>query len=258
MANINRRAKDVNGRVSLGLNPAGPADLQIGLIRLEKADGGLIALVVNYSMHGTVMSGANLAISGDAPGIVTAYLEEKLGGTVLYVNGAAGNLAPIYSVYPSANAGHLTEFRVLLGDKVLEAVQRLGPATGDVTMSTAALTIETPRKDKLGWPDELAAYSKTEAGRPMVELPVRFLRINDTIVWSLPVEMFCEISMNVRSHSPFSHTFYFGYTNGSFGYLPTAQGFQEGGYEPNTSPFTGQVEADVNRAVIGYIQGLPR
>ena len=39
MANINRRAKDVDGQVSLGLNPDGPADRQIGLIRLERPDG---------------------------------------------------------------------------------------------------------------------------------------------------------------------------------------------------------------------------
>jgi hypothetical protein len=258
VANINRRAKDENGRVSLGLNPDGPADRQIGLIRLEKPDGSLIAVIMNYAMHGTVMSGSNLMISGDAPGTVTAYLEQKLGGIVLYENGAAGNMAPIYTVYPSASAGHLTEFQVLLGDKVLEALQKLGPATDTVAMSTAAITIETPRKDKLGWSDELAAYAGTAGGRPTVKLPARFLRINDTIVWSLPVEMFCEIAVNVRNHSPFPHTFYFGYTNGSFGYLPTAQGFEDGGYEPDTSALTGQAEADVNRAAIAFIQGLRR
>ena len=257
MANINRRAKDVDGRVSLGLNPDGPADRHIGLIRLERADGGLIALIANYAMHGTVMGGHNLLISGDAPGAVTAYLEEKLGGTVLYVNGAAGNLAPIYSVYPDASSGHLSEFKVLLGDKILQASRQLGPSTGTVTMWTGEATVDTPRKDNLAWPDELAAYSRTE-GRPLVRLPVRFLRMNDTIIWSLPVELFCEISLNVRNHSPFAHTFFFGYTNGWFGYVPTAQAFEEGGYEPATSPFTGQAEADLNRVVIGFIQGLPR
>jgi hypothetical protein len=253
MANINRRAKDVTGRVALGLNPDGPADRQIGLIRLEKPDGSLIAVIMNYAMHGTVLSGSNLSISGDAPGAVTAYLEQKLGGTVLWEQGAAGNLSPIYHGYPDARSGPLPFFNVLVADKVLDALQRLGPATDTVTMSTAAMTIDTPRKDGLGWPDELSAYAGTEAGRTMVKLPVRFLRINDTFVWSLPVEMFCEIALNVRNHSPFPHTFYFGYTNGWFGYLPTAQAFQEGGYEPTTSPFTGQAEADVNRAVLGFI-----
>ena len=78
-ANINRRAKDVDGKISLGLNPDGPVDRQIGLIRLERPDGTPIALVANYAIHGTVLSGRSEVISGDAPGVVSAYVEEKLG-----------------------------------------------------------------------------------------------------------------------------------------------------------------------------------
>ena len=257
MANINRRAMDVDGRVSIGLNPDGPVDRQFNLIRLSRPDGSLIGLIANYAMHGTVMNGQNLKVSGDGPGVVSAYLEQKLGATVLYVNGAAGNIAPIYSVYPTPAAGHLSQFRVLLGDRILAAVAALGPGTSDVTLRHAEKIVETPRKEGLAWPDELAAYAASD-GRPLVRLPIRFVRINDTVIWSAPVEMFCEISMDVRDLSPFSHTFYFGYTNGWFGYLPTAKGFAEGGYEPRTSPFSPQVEADLKQTVIGFIQGFRR
>jgi len=257
MANINRRGRDPEGRISLGLNPDGPVDRQVNLIRLERPDGQRIAVIMNYAMHGTVLSGANLQIGGDGPGTVSAWLEQKLGTTVLYVNGAAGNIAPIYSVYPDPRAGHLAEFNVLLGERVRRAVEEMGPATNDVTMGFGERFIATPRKDGLVWPEELAAYAKEDA-KPLVKLPVRFLRINDTLIWSLPVEMFCEISMNVRDHSPFEHTFYFGYTNGWFGYLPTAQAFSEGGYEPRTSPFTAAAERDVADGVIAYIQGMKR
>jgi neutral ceramidase len=257
MANINRRAVDVDGRVSIGLNPEGPVDRQFNLIRLTRPDGSPIALVVNYAMHGTVMSGQNLHISGDGPGVVTAYLEDKLGGTVLYVNGAAGNIAPIYSVYANARSGHLPEFRVLLGNRVLAAVQSLGPGTGDVTIRHLEKIVESPRKEGLVWPEELTAYAGHD-GRPLVRMPIRFVRINDAVIWSAPVEMFCEIAMDVRDRSPFSHTMYFGYTNGWLGYLPTARGFAEGGYEPRTSPFTPQVEADLGRVVTAVIHGLRR
>jgi neutral ceramidase len=255
MANINRRAKDVDGKISLGLNPDGPVDRQIGLMRLERPDGSLIALVANYAMHGTVMSGQNLLISGDGPGTVTAYVEQKMGAPVLYVNGAAGNIAPIYSVYADAKSGHLSQFGVLLGDRILAAARSMGPATGDVTMVVGETAIATPQKEGLVWPDELRNYS-AQSGRPMVRLPVRFLRINDIVIWAAPVELFCEIAMAVRERSPFTHTFYFGYTNGWLGYLPTAQAFAEGGYEPNTSPFTAQAEADVMQGVISLVQGM--
>ena len=118
LANINRRARDADGRISLGLNPDGPVDRQIGLIRIDKADGSPLVLIANYAMHGTVLSGQSLVISGDAQGIVSGYVEQKLGAPMLYINGAAGNIAPIYSVYPDPRSGHLTQFNVLLGDKI--------------------------------------------------------------------------------------------------------------------------------------------
>ena len=106
-ANINRRAVDVDGKASLGLNPDGPVDRRIGLMRLEKQDGTPLALIANYPIHGTVLGHLNLEISGDAPGVVSEYVEQKTGAPVLFINGAAGNLAPIYSVYPDPKAGHL-------------------------------------------------------------------------------------------------------------------------------------------------------
>ncbi len=189
MANINRRAKDENGKVTLGLNPDGPADRQIGIIRIERPDGTPLAIVANYAMHGTVLSGANREISGDAPGEVSAYVERKLGAPMLYENGAAGNMAPIYSVYPDPKSGHLSQFDVLLGDHILQAVAALGPASESVSLWTGETIVETPRKQGLDWPEELAAYSRTAPnGSALIELPIRFLRINKTIIWSAPVE----------------------------------------------------------------------
>lgn len=255
-ANINRRARDVDGKISLGLNPDGPVDRQVNLLRVTRPDGSAIALVVNYAMHGTVMSGQNLKISGDAPGIVTSYLEEQLGGTVLYVNGAAGNIAPIYSVYADPSSGHLSQFKVLLGDRVLAAVRTMAGGTDRVVIRHAQDVVETARREDLVWPDELAPYATSN--RERIKLPLRFVAINDTVIWSAPVEMFCEIAINIRERSPFKQTFYFGYTNGWFGYLPTAKGFEEGGYEPKTSSFTAQVESDLTTSVLAFLRKFRR
>ncbi len=255
MANINRRAKDVDGSVTLGLNPDGPADRQIGVLRFERSDGSLIAVVANYAMHGTVLSGKNLLISGDAPGTVAAYVEEKTGAPMLYINGAAGNLAPIYSVYPDPVSGHLGQFRVLLGDRILAALHSMGPGTNQVNLSIGEKIVDTPRKPGLIWPEELAGYSAQAGnGSPLVRLPVRFLKINNTLIWSAPIELFCEIAMAIRNQSPFSYTFYFGYTNGWFGYLPTKTAFLEGGYEPKTSPFTEAAARDLTAGVLAYLR----
>ena len=115
------------------------------------------------------------------------------------------------------------------------------------------LILETPKRPDLNWPDELKDYLRVSGdGKETLLVPLRFLRINDEIViWSAPLELFCEISNEIRASSPFSHTFYAGYTNGTFAYLPTEEEFRAGGYEPATSPFTaaaaGHLIAVVNR-----------
>jgi neutral ceramidase len=253
-ANINRRAIDVDGKASLGLNPEGAVDRKIGLIRLDKEDGSPLALIANYAIHGTVLGPAQTEISGDAPGIVSEYVEQKLGVPLLFINGAAGNLAPIYSVYPNPKAGHLSQFKVLLGDKILSANKEIVSSRSDIKLFTGSLIIETPRKPNLSWPKDLSRYTQTLAnGDHMVLLPARFLKINeDVAIWSLPVE----ISNEIRDRSPFPFTFFFGYTNGWLGYLPTEKEWKHGGYEIETvSPYTPVVEKHLKEAVLGYLEG---
>jgi neutral ceramidase len=260
-ANINRRAIDVDGKASIGLNPDGAVDRRIGLIRLEKQDGSPLALIANYPIHGTVLGQDNLEISGDVTGVVSEYVEQKTGAPVLFINGAAGNLAPIYSVYPTPEAGHLSQFRVLLGDKILDANKKILSTSVSVKLFTGALTLETPRKANLGWPSYLSNYtSTTKNGINMVRLPVRFLKINnDVAIWSAPVELFCEISNEVRERSPFPFTFYFGYTNGWLGYLPTEEEYKHGGYEVDVvCPYTPVTGRELTESVTSYLQGEMR
>ena len=257
-ANINRRAIDVDGKASLGLNPDGPVDRRIGLIRIDKQDGTPLALIANYAIHGTVLGAENTLISGDAPGIVAEYVETKIGAPVLFINGAAGDLAPIYSVYPTPRAGHLGQFRVLLGDRIIQANEKLTAGTNEVSIESGAVTLETPRKPQLGWPDELAGYSRTARdGSHYVRMPVRFLKLNNNIgIWSAPIELFCEISNDIRERSPFEFTFYYGYTNGWLGYMPTKEEWRFGGYEvERVSPFTPQAGEDLKESVLGYFEG---
>lgn len=255
-ANINRRAIDVDGKASLGLNPDGEVDRKIGLIRIEREDGRPLVLIANYAIHGTVLGQESLKISADVPGVVSEYVEQQVGAPVLFINGAAGDLAPIYSVYPNEKAGHLNQFRVLLGDRIVEANRSISFTSDKIRLRPGSLTVETLRRDGLEWSPDLSSYTRTtSSGIHMVRLPVHFLKINEDIaIWSAPVEMFCEISNEIRRRSPFPYTFYFGYTNGSIGYLPAADAWKQGGYEPSVSPFTPEVEKDLTEAVVSYLQ----
>lgn len=177
---------------------------------------------------------------------------------MLFINGAAGNLAPIYSTYSTVSSAHLSQFRVLLGNKILDANRQITATTDNVRLFAGKTIIETPRKENLAWPSDLGNYTRDiGSGKHLIQLPARFLKINDDIaIWSLPVELFCEISNGIRDRSPYPYTFYYGYTNGWLGYLPTAGEFKHGGYEVETvCPYTPDVEKDVKDAVLNYLEG---
>ncbi|HZI52558.1 MAG TPA: hypothetical protein VFD56_02590, partial [Chitinophagaceae bacterium] len=153
------------------------------------------------------------------------------------------------------------QFRVLLGDKILDANKKILSTSDSVKLFTGSLVVEGPRKTNLGWPSYLGKYSSTtKNGINMVKLPVRFLKINnDVAIWSAPLELFCEISNEVRDRSPFPFTFYYGYTNGWLGYLPAAEDWKHGGYEVDVvSPFTPVMSGTFTEAVVGYLQGEMR
>lgn len=251
-ANINRR-ENRDGKIVLGKNPEGPVDRHIGVIHLRRPGSGqAIATLANYAIHATVLGSKNLLISGDAPGVVAEQVEAQTGAPLLFINGAAGNIAPLYSVFPTPEEGHLDEFKTLLGDPILETLDGISDWRSAPQFQSAEFRFESPRKEGMGWPETWGAYTRDDPqGKLLVIMPCRLLRIDqDIAIWTAPVELFCEVALEVREHSPFPFTFFYGYTNGWIGYLPTREAFAEGGYEPGVTPFTDAAASALTEQVL--------
>jgi neutral ceramidase len=263
-ANINRRGRDIDNKTFLGENPDAPVDEKIGLLRIETADGKLMALIANYAIHGTVLAISDRRISGDAPGEVAKYVEEQTGAPLLFINGALGNIAPRFSVSVNNNGKkdhQLRQFRKLLGEPILEANRNILGTTRSVKLQTSGITVEIPRRaDIKTWPDDMKPYLRTTStGQALVKFPVQFLTINDEVMfWAAPCELFCEISNEIRSNSPYPYTFYAGITNGTFGYLCTEEEIKLGGYEPTVSPFANDADKYLLRDVSNHLTEFHR
>ncbi len=77
--------------------PHGPIDPTLFVLRVEEAQTGrLLATLVNFAMHPTVMNFDNLFITADYPGRVRQVIRRVLGEEVivLFANGACGNINP--------------------------------------------------------------------------------------------------------------------------------------------------------------------
>ncbi len=80
------------------------------------------------------------------------------------------------------------------------------------------------------------------------------IRLGETVLVSVPLEPFVEIGLEVKERSPASRTFFSGFSNGHFNYLPTDAGIEEGGYEVDVSPFAAGSAELVTRACIRAIE----
>ena len=71
-------------------------DDSMGLIKLVKDNGQLLAVLVNYAMHGTIIANDQNVLSSDAPGAIESGIEERLSDNapVLYFQSWAGDMSP--------------------------------------------------------------------------------------------------------------------------------------------------------------------
>ena len=167
------------------------------------------------------------------------------------MSGAEGNLAPIYSTTTlpfarKAGFNHLSQFKRLLGDRILAANKGIAATTSEVTLWTGQTIIRTPFRKSPGEGFVKTLIAQGVSGTPVVPIPVDSSKINeDVLIWGAPLELFCEIAMKIRDGSPFRHTFFYGLNNGYMGYLTTRAAFAEGGHEVHVSPYTEQAEDDL-------------
>jgi len=60
---------------------------------------------------------------------------------------------------------------------------------------------------------------------------VNVVQIGSTAIVTFPGEVFVAIALEIRRHSPFARTMFFGLANDYIGYLPTADANADAGYE---------------------------
>jgi len=260
---INRRARKPDGTMSIGENPKGPVDTEVGIIRLDTrcakvSDRAPIAVVVNYACHPVILGPKSLAISADYPGQTRRVVEQITGARMLFVQGACGDINPLGGVRDSyENAEWLGT--MLAGEviRVYEGLE-LEPLRTVEAISTSLWVPLEPLPEEMRirlnpahpcqsggkpmdqhWPWPWKVEMHEEEGQLSTPAEMQALRLNDALVVGAPGEPFVEIGLEVKEKSPLTNTFFAGYTNGCISYIPMPEAYPEGGYE-------------VQEAYIGY------
>lgn len=91
---VNRRQSLAGGGMCTGVNPPGESDPTVGAVRFENRDGEMIAGIMHYGCHPTILGPSYRKFSPDYPGAAKKIAENAVGAPVLFLQGAAGDVGP--------------------------------------------------------------------------------------------------------------------------------------------------------------------
>jgi hypothetical protein len=252
----NRRVLQDGKWKGFGVNPDGPVDHSLPVLRVTDSRNKVLALLVNYACHCTTMN--SNSIHGDWAGCAQSYLEQEHPGVVAMISiGCGADLNPEPRGSTEATEQH--------GRALADEVERvLGGSFTPLTHAPSARIrrIELPF-DRLPTREELeqrlaAARAPSASSRDkrngfhaqwMLEQIRREGKLPETLpyriaVWTfgeelamvfLPGEVVVDYVVKLKELLDRDRLWVTAYANDVPCYIPSARLLEEGGYETDTS-----------------------
>lgn len=248
------------------VEPAGPTDPTISFFSVRDTEGWPISVFATYSLHYVGGVGKE-HISADYYGVACEHLKQLLTkdekpdqGTdrppfvALLANGTSGDINNINFRQPRSAKKPYEQIKYVAEDVASKIHGAMAELKYQSKVSLAAAYRELPiawrkpTEEQKKWATEtIAAGPKAKqdlsfiyAERTMrlaeykedtTNIPLQVLRIGDTVIGTMPCEVFAEIGLEFKSRSPQQPAFMVSLAHGYFGYLPAPRHFRLGGYE---------------------------
>lgn len=266
------------------VEPAGPTDPQVSFISVQSLKGHPIGLLANYSLH-YVGGVPKDHISADYFAVFADRIQELLKAdrqaspfVGIMSNGTSGDVNNINFGAPAEKHEPYAKMRIVANDVANEVLRVYGTLQYRnwvplrAAQSDLNLKVRKPDSDMLAWAQKVLAkpdseipvhrLEKTYAERTIqmnkwpdkVDVIMQTFRIGDLGVAAIPFEVFTEIGLEIKAKSPFKQSFTIELANGSYGYLPSPEQHQLGGYE--TWLGTNKVEKEASRKIVTEILKL--
>ncbi|MEY9842169.1 neutral/alkaline non-lysosomal ceramidase N-terminal domain-containing protein [Streptacidiphilus sp. EB103A] len=223
--NINREVYS-DGEWILGFNPEGPCDKAVRVVRFDGLDGRPIALVVNYSVHPTVVLGTG-EVSADLAGAACRHVEDHFDeqAVCLWTPGTIGDQAPRvdlglpFGAAPDARQAErayraMEAQGLMVGAEAVRVAEGITRGSSTAPISAGQRTVHLPCKAGV---DVMASMrqQRTET----VPLRLALIRIGDIALAGVSGEVVTEIGERLREASPLADTLLVSIANDRIGYI---------------------------------------
>jgi neutral ceramidase len=243
------RRQFVKSGVNIGVNPTGLVDNDVPVLRVEKTNGTIKAVLLGYACHCTTL-GANDDVSGDWAGYAQATLENAYpGATALFLTGCGADANPsprnspiLVNQHGLALAGAvarvLNEPMTPLNGPIHAAFSRVDLPLGPIPPKEdflVRLTNSNPALVRSG-KHFLSMLDRGEAIPTSYPCPVQVFRFgNELTLVGIGGEVVVDYSFRLRRELSGERVWTAGYCNDVFAYVPSVRVLVEGGYEADSS-----------------------
>lgn len=222
--------------------PLGPVDKSVRVVFVADRNNQPIVTLVHYACHPVLGSNKNLKLSADFPASLCDYVEDTIGGTCVYLQGACGDLNPYLAAVLKSDEGYeqVIQEGQAVGREVVRIHEQAKAVQDDLKIKYVEKKSRVGLKKKkdedfhglLKWmygPDFIRGVKKGEIDSIRLEIPI--LMLGDSLAWAgFPGEFFDTFQVELANRSPVPHTYFLGYCNGYYSYFPTIHEAAQGGY----------------------------
>ncbi len=240
---VNRRQPTERG-YRIGVNPNGPVDHDVPVLRIAAPDGELRAVLFGYACHNTTLGGDYYRIGGDFAGFAQIELEKALpGATAIFLQLCGGDQNP--------NPRGTVELAEKHGKSLADVVQRalagkLEPVSPSVRTAFEDVKLDFARQERAVFEKEAKSenhfrkrraekvLAALDAGRPVwqIDVPVHAVALGDKLaLLTIGGEVVVDYSLRLKREFPQADLIVAGYTDHVICYIPTRRVLREGGYE---------------------------
>jgi hypothetical protein len=245
---INRRENSPNG-VKIGVNPKGPSDPDVPVLKVTAPDGKVRAILFGYACHNTTLTGQFYKLSGDYAGFAQLGIEKNHpGATAMFVMlcGADQNPNPRSTIELAEQHGAslAAEVNRVLDEKLQRVRGPVRAAFQVVDLNFAPQTRETFEsrlsESNIYRVRHAKAMLKLNDDRsPIVRrysYPVQAIQFGKDLTFiALGGEVVVDYVLRIKREFGGKGIIVAGYSNDVMSYIPSLRVLKEGGYEANDS-----------------------
>jgi hypothetical protein len=226
------------------VRPTGPFDPDLPVLAFRTPAGTLQALLYGHSTHsiGTLKPGVR---SPSFYGLVAQELEQELGGTAAFLEGASGSTHALNCTAEEAFRRIKQAVTATLAEAQPQKAERLAalrrPFTFKVRTFDEAAEEEAVTQycnKRIGPGAEGVAVVFRQMRKELAPLQgqerttwIQAMAVGEVAIAAVPAELFTKLGMDIKRRSPYKQTVVVELANDWIGYLPDAEAYKLGGYQ---------------------------